>query len=143
MRLLVVKYIPGGLYGFAQRRGHEEDPRVFFHLTVFDPQGGPPPIVGEEVEVEVDPHSPPDRPKALSATRTYLPPERVGTVARFDHNVGYGFVTDERGELFFLHRSEMPNGQMPAMGMKVSFYAGEPLGGNKPRACHVTILERP
>lgn len=141
MRLLVVKYIPGGLYGFAQ--SGEEDTRVFFHLTAFDPRGGPPPIVGEEVEVEVDQNSPPDRLRAIRATRVTLPTSLNGDVSRFDHNVGYGFVTTESGEQYFLHRSEMPNGEMPTMGMRVSFYAGGAFGKNKPRACHVTVLERP
>jgi cold shock CspA family protein len=141
MRLLVVKYIPGGLYGFAQ--SEEGDERVFFHLTVFDPQGGPPPIVGEEVEVEIDPRSPPDRPKAHYVSRINPPLLRTGVVTRFDHNVGYGFVSDEHGEQFFLHRSEMPNGTLPSMDMRVSFYAGRALGTSKPRACHVSVLERP
>lgn len=141
MRLLVVKYIPGGLYGFAQDADGNE--RVFFHLTVFDPLGGPPPVVGEEVEVELDPFSPPDRPKAARVARLGIPALRTGVVARFDHNVGYGFVSDEQGAQFFLHRSEMPNGMLPSMGMKVSFYAGRAIGSSKPRACHVTVLERP
>ena len=49
MKAHVRKYIPSGSYGFLVTPMGD----VFFHLWVFDALGGPPPIVGEEVEVEV------------------------------------------------------------------------------------------
>ncbi len=145
MGFLVAKYIPGGLYGFVVSEGAGDPQRVFFHLTVFDPQGGPPPIVGEAVSVEVSELSSTDRPKARLVTRVECAVLMVGNVTRFDHNVGYGFVADDSGAVYYLHRSEMPNGEMPLVGMRVGFYAVRIslLGANKPRACHVSILERP
>jgi len=136
--LTVSKYVPEGMYGFLEGQGE----RAFFHLSEFDPRGGPPPIIGEEVEAErLDPNG--DKsPRARSVVRLHPPIRLVGEVTRFDYNVGYGFVTSEERQ-FFLHRSDLANGALPALGMMVEFYASqETSDAKRPRACHVRIMDR-
>lgn len=155
-RMWVDKYIPAKLYGFVQDgEGH----RAFFHMGSFDPgpiqepplsccshplcEAGPaPPIVGEEVDVEVD-FLAGDEKQAPRATRVL----RVGkvTVVRgkvdtFEPNRGWGFVVGEDGISYYLHRSEVRGGSLPLVGSEVAFFAGSRQG--RPKACHVTVCKR-
>jgi len=136
----VSKYIPEGLYGFLVG---EDGARAFFHLSEFHPGvGGPPPITGEPVEVARLEENGDKAPRAREVTRLRIPEFFTGTVTRFDPNVGYGFVTVE-GRQFFLHRSELANGDLPRIGMIVSFFAGDPtVAGKPPRACYASIIDR-
>lgn len=138
MNFTVAKYVPEGMYGFLEGGGK----RAFFHLSEFDPRGGPPPIIGEDVEVSSLDEQPDKSPRARGVVRTHPPTKLVGEVTRFDYNVGYGFVSVD-GHQYFLHRSELANGALPLIGMVVEFYVGRSLSEEKrPRACHVRILDR-
>lgn len=157
MDMRVVKYIPSGMYGFV--RG-SQDIEIYFHLGVFNPlpaidsqsiprcphclgcawsQGVAPPIVGEEVEVEIVlPDAPRDRaPKAKRVTRLAPPKMVVGVVDTFDAYRGYGFVNGLDGITYHIHRSEVLGGYLPVTGQTVRFYSGT--RQNRPRACHVQI----
>ena len=139
MLFSVTKYIPEGLYGFLE---DGEGRRAFFHLSEFDPGvGGPPPIIGEPVEVgRLDPNG--DKSlRARGVVRLRSPEALVGKVSRFDPNTGYGFAVVE-GKQFYLHRSEFAQGELPRIGMKVSFFAGDPKTGQVPRACYATVVDR-
>jgi cold shock CspA family protein len=138
----VSKYLPVGLYGFLEAGPQ----RAFFHLSEFDPKGGPPPIIGEPVEVvRLEPNG--DKsPRAKGVVRLHEPVLLVGSVTRFDHTVGYGFVSS-KGEQYYLHRSEFPDGSLPLKGDSLEFFvaASPPVEGEptkRPRACYVKILER-
>jgi cold shock CspA family protein len=134
----VAKYIPKELYGFLEGNGQ----RVFFHLSEFDSQGGPPPIVGEPVEVGYIEALSNQSPRARSVTRINETMQLVGNVTRFDHHVGYGFVTVD-GEQYFLHRSEFLDGAIPLVGAEVEFYVSGSINGSKrPRACHARLLKQ-
>lgn len=138
MLFKVSKYLPEGLYGFLENSAGE---RPFFHLSEFNPLGGPPPIVGESVDVgqvETGERS----PRARGVVRIVVPQQRIGEVVRFDPNVGYGFVTVE-GKRYYLHRSEIASGELPRIGMKVQFFAGpESDAGKVPRAVYAQIIDR-
>lgn len=140
MLFSVSKYIPEGMYGFLTSASGE---RVFFHLSEFDSRGGPPPLIGEGVEVErLEPNGENKNPRARCVVRLLTPEVFTGEVIRFDPNVGYGFVK-VGGRQFFLHRSELQSGELPRVGMLVSFYAGPETGvGKVSRACHVQIVDR-
>jgi len=135
----IAKYIPEGLYGFLLS---SEGERVFFHLSEFDPKGGPPPLIGEDVDVErLEPNGD-KNPRARCVVRLHPPIPFTGAVLRFDPNVGYGFVK-VAGRQFFLHRSELQSGELPRVGMTVSFYASpETVPGKPSRACYVQLVDR-
>lgn len=137
MRAHVRKYVPAGTFGFLT--GPEGE--IFFHLWVFNTLGGPPPIVGEEVEVEVHPDaSGGGLPRAHTVSRVHPPVPRLGAVTKFDPNRGYGFVTDTTGSVFYLHKSDIAGPVSPAPGTPVRFYVGtQATDGHRPRACHVTL----
>jgi cold shock CspA family protein len=136
MVLTVSKYIPKELYGFLEGAGQ----RVFFHLSEFDPLGGPPPIIGEQVEVGQIELVESKSYRARSVRRVLRTEHLTGTVTRFDHRVGYGFVTVGR-EQFFLHRSDLLDGSLPLVGAVVEFYvAGSIRPSARPRACHARLL---
>lgn len=137
----VEKYIPSKLYGFVAEDGGTQ--QVFFHLGSFqspfaqDPF--PPPVLGEEVLVEVLPTSQDGKaPKAKSVVRAAPAVGVFGTVDTFDHRTGYGFAVGEDGVSYYLHASEVQFGRVPMRGQRVKFYAGFKSG--RPRACHVEIL---
>lgn len=138
----VSKYIPKDLYGFLE---DDNGQRVFFHLSEFNPMGGPPPIVGEPVEVEDIEEIEGKNSCAHSVTRTIEVTSLIGKVTRFDHRAGYGFVLVE-SVYYFLHRSEFLDGALPLVGAKVEFFALSKhvkSGPNKPpRACHARILSQ-
>lgn len=138
MLFKVTKYLPEGLYGFVENSTGE---RAFFHLSEFNPMGGPPPIVGESVEVgQVESGS--RSPRARGVVRTVQPQLLSGEVVRFDPNVGYGFLT-VGADRYFLHRSEVADGVLPRVGMKVQFYASPDTGtGKVPRAVYAQIVDR-
>lgn len=133
-----MKYLPEGLYGFLENSAGD---RPFFHLSEFNPMGGPPPIIGETVEVDlVEPGA--RSPRARGVVRIVVPQLLVGEVIRFDPNMGYGFVS-AGVKRFFLHRSEIASGELPRIGMKVQFYPGVDTGtGKVPRAVYATITDR-
>jgi cold shock CspA family protein len=133
------KYIPHKFYGFAV---DEHGMQVFFHLESFDSGGtNPPPIVGEEVDVDVDLQggypSGGRAPKAQKVVRVFEPQYIGGTIRTFDVERGYGFISGDDGEYYHLHRSEVLGGKFPLTGQRVQFYVG--FRQNRPRACHVEI----
>lgn len=137
MLFFVSKYIPKDLYGFLEDdNGH----RVFFHMSEFNTMGGPPPIVGEPVEVERLEEIPGKNSCAYSVLRTIEIAPLIGTVTRFDHRAGYGFVLVDK-VYYFLHRSEFIDGALPVVGATVEFFALLISAKDKPpRACHARIL---
>jgi cold shock CspA family protein len=136
----VEMYSPGKLYGFCEA----PDQRVFFHQEAFQAgrwpdELGPPPILGEEVDVEY-PSSEPgsDRaPRASSVVRVTAPCKIVGVVETFHEENGWGFARGDDGESYYLHRSEVEDGRLPLAGMRVFFYRGFKNG--RPRACFVRV----
>ena len=136
----VDKFLPDKLYGFVV---DDTGTQVFFHLGVFQSpfqqEPFPPPIVGEQVEVEVLPRQRPDQAaKASKVTRTSPAVTLYGTVESYDQRTGYGFVSAEKGESHYLHASEVLDGRLPLKGSRVRFYSGFKNG--RPRACHVEVL---
>ena len=131
-------YAPHKLYGFTESA---ECGRVFFHAQVFQPgPGGPPPIVGEEVEVEVEPGAVEvegRRPRATRVTRLVSPTRLHGVVDDFNSTKGWGFILGSDGRSFYLHRSEVIDGKLPLKGRRVAFYEGAARG--RPRACHIEV----
>lgn len=145
--MLVNKYIPEKLYGFCSDL--EGKYQVFFHLGAFQPGAiadptvpPPPPILGEEVEVDIDPevlaNSLDRAPKATSVRRLVSPLFVEGRVDTFDAHRGFGFVRGSNGVSYHLHKSEVTNNRIPMTGQRVQFYAGRRMG--KPRACHVNVV---
>jgi cold shock CspA family protein len=152
------KYIPDRMFGFAIDASGKE---VFFHLGGFDPgavwithprckvcrhlsncgwiQSPPPPILGEDVEVLLDPNQEDSgkAPRASRIIRRVGPPVMYGTVETFDSQRGYGFVRGEEGEIFHLHASEILDKRIPVPGQTVMFFAG--VRQSRPRACHVKV----
>ena len=156
-QMYIFKYIPEGLYGFAE----DDTGQVFFHLGTFDPgilpdkppccascnQPGctwwvsPPPILGEPVEVilrdvQEEYEGQVRAPKAQRVQRLEPAVPHEGTVDVFDSARGFGWVLSE-GTSYHLHRSEIADGKLPQHGQRVVFYAGTRKG--KPRACHVKV----
>jgi len=138
-RMRVLKYLPTKLYGFAE---DEDGHQVFFHIRAFN-WGGfqtrPPPIVGEEVDVEFDPSGRHNgvAPKARNIYRLREPTPSYGVVEDFNERRGYGFIRTSDGRSHYLHRSEMTDGRLPMPGMEVLFFEGFRRG--RTRACYVTI----
>jgi cold shock CspA family protein len=165
LRMHVAKYVPSGLYGFAEDGdGH----RVFFHMGCFQPgreisdvsatsltgcdgctcDGAPvpsPPILGEEVDVhlpegvEFDTGGE-EAPRAERVERVNTPQVVWGVVDAFYAARGYGFIVGEDQLSYYLHRSEVLERRMPLKGHRAVFYAGFRQG--KPRACHVRICSK-
>jgi len=153
LKMVVHKYIPSKLYGFAV---DDAGLQVFFHLGVFSPGGfdaddqsdedcqdwqeaPPPPILGEEVEVEFDSDLSEEgkAPRAIRVSR-FCPPKVIsGLIETFDSHRGYGFVIGSDGISYHLHKSEVLDGRVPLASQKVKFYAG--IRQSRPRACHVKI----
>ena len=156
-QMRIHKYIPDRMFGFVVDDSGQE---AFFHLGVFDPGSvwvthprcatcpskcpwstfPPPPILGEEVDVILDPDQdkePGKAPKATRVTRRVGPPALFGTTHSFDRQRGYGFVTGEDGVSYHLHASEILDGRIPRPGQGVMFFAG--VRQAKPRACHVKV----
>jgi len=148
----VAKYIPDKMYGFLQT---DSDDEVFFHLRVFHQprewpgnpvceacklscqwsEAPPPPILGEEVEVEMDTSS--SQLRAKTVTRLKAPAPVAGKIDTFDGTRGYGFIRGEDDVVYHLHRSEVVEGKLPIPGQSVMFFAG--VRQDKPRACHIRI----
>ena len=157
LRMRVHKYIPERLYGFVQ---DEAGRQVFFHLGSFMSGQAPgmemacascttsgctwaempaPPILGEEVDVDVDFEDSLDEraPRAVRVLRVNTPTPLRGVVEIFDPLRGFGFIRTPSGESYHLHKSEVIEGRLPVVGRRVSFYGG--LRQGKPRACHVKV----
>lgn len=158
VRMRVLKYIPNKCYGFLLADGGEQ---VFFPLAVFDhgpfprtglhckgcpagtcvwTQTAPPPVLGEEVEVEMPAEIDPDpakAPRALRVRRLTFPMNLLGIVECFDTIRGYGYVRGEDGVVYHLHRSEVLADATPRPTQQVMFYAG--VRQSRPRACHVKV----
>ena len=133
----VTLYLSDRLYGFCEPV--EGEGQVFFHASVFHrlQDQEPPPILGELVEVVVGDFVSPGAPRALSVTRLAAPTYNEGKVLSFDVQQGWGFVRDDSGKEFFLHRSDILNGRIPIRGQRVRF-----INGNKnarPRACYIEV----
>lgn len=126
-------------YGFCSEPGGTT---VFFHAEDFHriQPGGPPPILGEDVDVEGDFQVVSEgkgAPRATIVRRVEPHQPVVGIVKSFDVKAGWGFVTDSDGADFFLHRSDMIGSGIPLGGGSVTFYRC--VKKNKPRACHVVL----
>ena len=135
----VAMYTPSKLYGFVE---DEAGDQVFFHIRSFkwgDFPTFPPPVIGEEVDVEYDPSARrADRaPKARHVHRLREPVASFGRIDDFNEKRGYGFIKIEDGRSHYLHRSEMTDGKLPMPGMEVTFFEGFRQG--RPRACFVTL----
>jgi cold shock CspA family protein len=137
-RMRVLKYLPKQLFGFAI---DDEGNQVFFHVRAF--KWGkfdhtPPPIIGEEVEVEYEPGGSSNgrAPRARAVRRVNAPQVTYGVVEDFNEQRGYGFIKTSDGRSHYLHRSEMTDGRLPMPGMEVTFFEGFRQG--RTRACYVT-----
>lgn len=135
----VLKYVPSKLYGFVVDAGGNQ---IFFHIRAFkwgSLRSYPPPIIGEEVDVEYDPDSKHNgqAPKAKYVYRLEEPKAAYGTVEDFNEERGYGFIKTEDGRSHYLHRSEMTDGRLPLPGTEVTFFEGFRQG--RTRACYVTF----
>lgn len=132
MRGSVRRYLPEKRYGFIES-GEAE---VFFHLSVFSGSTTVPPLTGEAVEYELG-----DGTRASSVVRRDEPVHLEGTVSSYDPVKGYGFISTASGS-YYLHKSEVTGGGVPAVGSAVHFYAitGDSGSGKKPRACYVTVF---
>ena len=136
MTARVRKYILRGSYGFLVTSEGQE---IFFHLWGFLDKGGPPSIVGEEVEVTTITPSPQGLPRAESVCRVHAPILHMGVISKFDLAKGYGFIRDTDGLEYYLHKSDVSPSMVVAPGIGVRFYAGVlTQEGQRPRACHVT-----
>lgn len=138
-RMIVLKYMPSKLYGFVQDASGNE---IFFHIRAFkwgDFKMFPPPIIGEEVEVDYDPERPHTGqvPRARGVYRIHEPRAAFGVVEDFDEGQGYGFIRTEDGRSHYLHRSEITDGRLPLPGMVVTFFEGFRRG--RIRACYVSL----
>jgi cold shock CspA family protein len=136
----VVKYVPTKLYGFVQK---ETEPEVFFHIRSFSwgcLPTYPPPVIGEEVEVEWDPDLMIEgkAPKAKRVSRLFSFLPSIGVVEDFNPQRGYGFIRTADGRSHYLHRSEMTDGKLPLAGMRVTFFEGFKEG--RTRACYVSLV---
>jgi len=157
-RMRVFKYIPMKMYGFCQDTSGFE---VFFHLAAFHPGpsvevvhcstcasapsclltgDAPPPILGEPVEVNYDPHdSGTKAPRASQVSRLVVPTMIVGMVESFDTQRRYGFIKGSNGTSYHLHESEVIDGRLPMAGRQVVFYPG--IREGRPRACHIRVCK--
>ena len=134
MKGTVRRYLPEKRYGFILSEAG--DVEVFFHLSVFSGPTTVPPLTGETVEYELG-----EGTRAITVVRCDTPLHLEGTVASYDPVRGYGFITTDRGG-YYLHKSEVLGGTIPAVGSAVHFYAtGTPTSGKKPRACYVTVFQ--
>lgn len=138
----VRKYVPGGSYGFLVPHKGTLTTDIFFHTWVFDALGGPPPIVGEVVELTLSPtDSEKGLPRADHVVRLKLPDQKTGTVLKFDPVKGYGFVSDSQNNTFYLHKSDVTTADVLLPGMVVRFFIGTRTDeGHRPRACYVTLV---
>ena len=137
MRGTVRRYLTEKRYGFAVPEGGGGE--VFFHCSVFEPGSGPPPIAGESVDFELDETVNGSRAKRVE--RLTASPNLVGTVVSYDPVKGYGFVSTSSGS-FYLHKSEVLGGAVPAVGSRVGFYSTlDSVLGKSPRACYISVLK--
>lgn len=136
MKGTIRRYLTDKKYGFIAPDEAGDD--VFFHLSVFNEDSGPPPISGELVTFD----QPELGAKATSVTRDVVPVHETGKIASYDPLKGYGFITvDGTTEQRYLHKSEVVGGSIPAIGLKCHFYTtGNRAPGKSPRACYVAIL---
>ncbi len=135
MKGTVNRYLVEKKYGFITS-DEVPDQQVFFHQTVFE-MGveGPPPITGEPVEYAIG-----ETTRATSVYRMVVPLHHTGTVRSYDPVKGYGFIHTEGGQ-FYMHKSEIIGGMIPAVGSRVDFYtSGSPIPGKSLRACYVTVF---
>ena len=135
MKGVVCRYMTDRRYGFIAPDGG--DSNVFFHVSVFDPgEDGPPPIVGETVEFDLNDAG----GKADSVSRLTLPTHLSGTVTSYDPVKGYGFVRTSLGQCY-IHKSEILGSGVPTVGSKVEFYVAELTPGKSPRACYAAVTQ--
>jgi CspA family cold shock protein len=131
----VRRYLPEKRYGFVLSEAG--DVEVFFHLSVFSGPTAVPPLTGEAVEYELEEGA---GTRAVSVIRCDTPLHLEGTVTSYDPVRGYGFLMTDRGG-YYLHKSEVIGGSIPAVGSVVHFYAtGVSVAGKKPRACYVAVI---
>ena len=136
MRATIEMYLPDKAFGFCESAGAE---RFYFHAEAFDRGnvGGPPPIPGEEVEIEgVRPRE--DKcPKVCHVQRLAEPIKERGWVRSFDPNAGWGFVETASKEVCFIHISDFIAPCVVSIGTEIEFYVGK--RRERPRACYVVL----
>jgi len=140
-QLRVHKYLPSKLYGFCI---DQEGRQVFFYLSSFVSERYgekfTPPIPGEPVEVTYNPDvDGPKAPRAEKVVRLNPPAHKNGVISGFKVGRGYGFITGDDGDEYYLHRSEVLGGRLPMEGQHVSFVVGCSEEDQRPRACYITI----
>ena len=159
-RMLILKYLPERMYGFAVLENTEQ--QVFFHLGSFDPGKepvnphkyclacsqthcdwaymSPPPVAGEPVDVEVDLTSIPEGTAVPRAKRVIRIEQQIplkGVIKTFDNQRGYGFIECVDGTTHYIHKSDIIGKRFPMIGHTVMFFAGQKK--DKTRACHVRL----
>ena len=133
-------YVQAKHYGFAVHSGRS----VYFQAGDFCrlTPGGPPPILGEEVEVEgLGTRSGGNLPQARRVSRTVCPSLLLGRVQSFDPDKGWGFANlAESEQILFFHASDLLEPWVPSVGAQIKFYSGHKPGHNRARACWVRPL---
>ena len=158
-RMKIYKYLPERMYGFAILE--DTGQQVFFHLGSFDPgsewkvppycgscpvpdcnwaKTAPPPVTGEEVDVQVDLSDVQERtsaPRVSRVTRVSIQNPIKGKIKNFDNQRGYGFFEEDDGTIHYVHKSDIIGNRIPALGQIGMFFSGH--RDSKTRACHVRL----
>lgn len=135
----VQRYLAARGFGFIQPDEGSEP--VFFHVSAFNALGGPPPITGEPVTYSIP--SQVAGTRAGEVVRSRIPQRLTGDVTNYNPVRGYGFVqvATPGAPRYYLHKSEILSRTEPARGVRVDFYASSnPVTGEAPRACYVTVI---
>lgn len=127
---MVSAYEPVRHYGYCQR----PDEQVYFHGRDFYrlTPGSPPPVLGEGVEIELNPQESGIAKKVIRITE---PLSEEGKVLSYDSKKGWGFLRAPDGETVFLHVLDLTPGWIPIIGTRVRYYRGYKRG--RARACWV------
>lgn len=133
--MVVRKYIPGQMFGFVS----DGQADLFFHVGIFRPgKEKISPVVGEEVEVSIDESR--EKPRVVAVRRLQPPKKLQGKIVKFNPQKGFGFIQDESGDRYYLHKSEMVKGY-PIVGWTVEFFVGTDRKAFL-RACHVQNIKK-
>jgi len=123
LRAEIFSFSLRGYFGFGRCGGEE----FYFHASGFVrlKPGGPYPIAGEPVEVDAILEQEQKSPVAEVVRRIEEPLLLRGEIQSFDHSRGWGFIrTPDTDERIFLHKSDVLDNWIPAVGSSVAFYKG-------------------
>jgi len=158
-RMRIYRYLPERMYGFAILE--DTGQQVFFHLGSFDPgsewktpsycsscpipdcswaKTAPPPVAGEEVDVQVDLseiREGTSAPRASRVIRVNIQTPIKGKMKTFDNQRGYGFFEEDNGISHYVHKSDIIGDRIPILGQVGMFFSGQ--RDRKTRACHVRL----